>query len=62
MNQLMAQASGGSLDETAALIYAIEATEAVNALAAVPAVKSSIQRGIVTYLDALQSRSADSAC
>ncbi|HCD30000.1 MAG TPA: hypothetical protein DEQ73_05305 [Phycisphaerales bacterium] len=58
MNQLMAQASGGSLDETAALIYAIEATEAVNALAA--GTRGDVlnpQEALSTYLDALQSRS-----
>ena len=58
MNQLMAQASGGSLDETAALIYAIEATEAVNALAA--GTRGDVlnpQEALSTYLNALQSRS-----
>ena len=56
MNQLMT--SGGSLDETAALIYAIEATEAVNALAA--GTRGEVlnpQEALSTYLDALQSRS-----
>ena len=58
MNQLMAQASGGILDETAALVYAIEATEAVNALAAstrgeVLDPKDALQ----AYVDALESRS-----
>ena len=58
MNQLVAQASGGSLDETAALIYAIEATEAVNALAA--GTRGEVlnpKEALPTYLDALQSRS-----
>ena len=58
MNQLMAQASGGTLDETAALIYAIEATEAVNALAA--GTRGDVlnpKEALSTYLDALQSRS-----
>ncbi|MDP7401453.1 MAG: hypothetical protein QF351_06045, partial [Phycisphaerales bacterium] len=57
MNQLMAQASGGTLDETAALIYAIEATEAVNALAA--GTRGDVlnpKEALSTYLDALQSR------
>ncbi|MAW41573.1 MAG: hypothetical protein CMJ30_04065 [Phycisphaerae bacterium] len=58
MNQLMAQASGGMLDETAAMIYAIEATEAVNALAA--GTRGEVldpKEALSTYLDALQSRS-----
>ncbi len=58
MNQLMAQASGGMLDETAAMIFAIEATEAVNALAA--GTRGEVldpKEALSTYLDALQSRS-----
>ena len=58
MNQLMAQASGGMLDETAAMIYAIEATEAVNALAAGTRGEGlDPKEALSTYLDALQSRS-----
>ena len=58
MNQLMAQASGGALDETAAMIYAIEATEAVNALAA--GTRGDVldpKEVLPTYLDALEVRS-----